>query len=152
MAYKRKKAAQIIFDVPSSSDLPERIQDVSERTGLSYSKLLQKWLTQEENVVGSKRREDDLLKWTRNIENQLNDLQRRMLELQGKPAGDEDPESERHDNQVYRQALLERIKSLRDEGTTLKKIAEQFNSEGVSTLTGTGQWYASSISHILKTR
>ena len=37
-------------------------------------------------------------------------------------------------------------------GITLKKIAETFNDEKVSTVSGTGKWYASSINNLMKSK
>jgi DNA invertase Pin-like site-specific DNA recombinase len=44
---------------------------------------------------------------------------------------------------------VRRIFQMRDDGTTLREIADTLNDEGVPTKRG-GEWYASTVSYILK--
>ena len=53
-------------------------------------------------------------------------------------------------NPNYRKTLIKRAQKLKKEGMTLKKIAETFNEEKVATMSGTGNWYPSSIANLLK--
>ncbi|MDR1622409.1 MAG: hypothetical protein LBS00_08555 [Synergistaceae bacterium] len=144
MVFKGKEQSQkkmSRIEVPS--DLSDRIQHVSEHTKLPYGELLQKWLKQEENVIAVERYKEDILQWKQHVEAQLIALQRQIFTLQGTPSSAGFNESE------YRRSLLKKIKNLRDQGMTFVKISEQFNDEGIATVTGTGKWYPSSISQFL---
>jgi predicted transcriptional regulator len=142
--FKRKTGIpQKTLKIEVPTELPGRIQNIAEQTKLSYSELLRKWIAQEENIINAEHYEEDLLKWRQHVEAQLIALQRQVFNLQRTSA------DEGIDEQEYRRTLLKKIKSLRDQGMTFVKISEQFNNEGIATVTGTGRWYPSSISQFL---
>jgi hypothetical protein len=126
----------VLLKVPFGSDLPERMKNVSEYTGLPYLRLLQKWLTQEEAQISILRhREEDLLK---RIETHLNVPETRITP---------EPQPEQ-DDKNYRQEIYQRIIELKAQGMTFLKIAQLFNDEKTPTFSGTGKWYPATISKI----
>ena len=139
----RGKGRKKVSRIEVSTDLSERMQHVAEYTKLSYSELLQKWLKQEENVIIVENYKEDILQWKLHVEAQLMGLQRQMLNLQGTS------ENEGFNENEYRRSLLKKIKTLREQGMTFVKSSEQFNDEGIATITGVGKWYPSSISQFL---
>jgi hypothetical protein len=149
MALKGRRTRKMInIEVPVNSDLPAKLENVSAQTRLSYYELLEKWLFLEEreNQVNAKHREEEFLKWTRQFEARLDDIQSQLFALWKKPEEEGGPSE-----QDYRRVLLQRIRNLRNEGMSFVKISEQFNKEGVPTVSGTGKWYPSSISQFLTT-
>jgi hypothetical protein len=46
-------------------------------------------------------------------------------------------------------ALLQRLQALQADGLSLQKIADRFNTEGVSTLSGKGRWQKGTIGNLL---
>ena len=143
MFKKREKAPQKMLKIEVPNELPDKMQNISEHMKLSYSDLLRKWIAQEEHVINAEHYEEDLLQWRQHIEAQLIAIQRQVFKLQKTSADEGINEDE------YRRSLLKKIKSLRDQGMTFVKISEQFNNEGIATVTGTGKWYPSSISQFL---
>ena len=150
MVYRRKLKNQpeiISLEVPLSSDLPSRIEKISEQTGLSLFNLFQKWVLQEESMIELVQRGKE--RTITNIGSQqdsdplLNpDVQESKETLEVNP----------NDGQNYRKMLLKRAIKLKKEGTTLKTIAETFNSENLPTVSGTGKWYSSSVAWLLSTK
>ncbi|MDR1873458.1 MAG: recombinase family protein [Synergistaceae bacterium] len=157
MAGRKKEkslAGPANFEIPQ--DLQDRLQNISERTQLSYQELLQKWLTQEENLADFQRSDDEdfnegLLKWKEDVDARLGDLQRQVSALWPSAAvGDVPaPKENASGRNTYRRTILRKIRSLRRKGMTFTDIARQFNEEGVATLSGTGKWYSGTISQIL---
>jgi hypothetical protein len=47
-------------------------------------------------------------------------------------------------------ALSRRAKRLSAQGVSWKAIAQRFNAEGVPTLSGIGQWYGSTVKHMIE--
>lgn len=47
-------------------------------------------------------------------------------------------------------AVLQRLRAMQAEGLSLQAIADRFNTEGVPTLSGRGQWQKGTISNLLK--
>jgi hypothetical protein len=130
--------------------LADRLQKISKATGLSDQELLQKWVIQEESnlhalqhYVGEKLGQSN---------DQSGEPQRVQKPRKKTSQLQETPESTGSDEAAdYRQTLLQRIQRMRQQGMTINQIASQFNEEGVATVSGTGKWYYSSISHILAT-
>ncbi|MDR1376823.1 MAG: hypothetical protein LBJ22_04870 [Synergistaceae bacterium] len=142
--FKRKEMApQKTLKIEVPNELPSKMENISELTKLSYAELLRKWVSQEENVLNAEHYEEDLLKWRQHVEAQLIALQRQVFNLQRTSA------DEGVDELEYRKTLLNKIKNLRNQGMTFVKISDQFNNEGIATVTGTGKWYPSSISQFL---
>jgi hypothetical protein len=149
MALRGKRTRKLInIEVPVDSDLPARLENVSTQTRLSYGELLEKWLFLEERDihVSAKHREEEFLKWTQQFETKLADIQSQLFALWKKPEDEGGPTE-----QDYRRVLLQRIRNLRNDGMSFVKISEQFNKEGVPTVSGSGRWYPSSISQFLTT-
>jgi hypothetical protein len=136
------------INVPIERNLFFRMERISERTGLSWNDLLSKWLFQEEALIA--------LLSTRAIPETseasnipcLNsaDVRNRPAEAEDEPRPhyNFDPKKPKD-----RKKLVKDIKTLRKSGMSLKKIAEVFNDGKISTLSGTGKWYAAAISRIL---
>ncbi|MDR2180798.1 MAG: recombinase family protein [Synergistaceae bacterium] len=140
--------------IPSGSDLPERMKKISALTGLSDYELLQKWLVQEESALNASRYYAETIQSNlrQNIAEQLRTL---LQEFRGtaKPKAAKEPqetkEAKPEETGEYRQTLLKRIQDMKNEGMSFVKIADQFNQEGVATVSGTGKWYPSSVFHLL---
>jgi hypothetical protein len=134
--------------IPSDSGLPARMEKISSLTGLSNYELLQKWLVQEESVLNVSRYyvETTQAKLQQNFAEQLRSVLHEFKKTpQSKAAIETTPEKSQDD----RQTLLQRIQNMRDEGMSFVKIADQLNQEGVSTVSGSGKWYASSVFQLL---
>ncbi|MDR1977255.1 MAG: recombinase family protein [Synergistaceae bacterium] len=137
------------IEIPSGSDLPERIKRVSTLTGLSNYELLRKWLAQEESTLNTSCYYAEMIQsQLQNMTEQLRDLLgksprsatgKTVIEKPMQKAALEDPEG-------HRRMLLEKMQSMKAAGMSLLKIAEQLNEEGVATISGTGKWYASTVS------
>jgi hypothetical protein len=137
----------VLLEVPTDSDLPARIEKISEQTGLSPLNLFQKWVLQEESLIGvlqsNKERLSDQTEACPDVS------------LEKIPAArEEDTEADAPapNGPDDRKRLLKRAIKLRKEGMTLKRIAETFNEEKVPTMSGTGKWYASSVTNLLSSR
>jgi hypothetical protein len=143
MFKKRETAPRKTIKIEVPNELPDKMQNISEHMKLSYSDLLRKWIEQEESIIHAETYEDDLLRWRQHVEAQLLALQRQVFKLQKESA------DEGGDEQEYRRSLLKKIQNLRDQGMTFVKISEQFNNEGIATVTGSGKWYPSSVSQFL---
>ena len=133
------------------SDLRSRIEKISEQTGLDFVNLLQKWVLQDESLIGLMRygegrtaekgeiRPDASLRENPDVP----DVQEREKE---KPA-EAGPASSN-----YRKTLVKKAANLKKAGTTLVKIAEIFNEEKLPTVSGKGKWYSSSIILLLNSK
>ena len=142
-AVKQKPEKIIIHNVPIGSDLQSRLEKISKQTGLSHANLIQKWILQEEFLIGlaryGKERETAQAKKNRKADRQqISDFSEQ-----------EETVVIDHGNPNYRKMLAKKAKKLKKEGMTLKKISETFNEEKVATVSGTGKWYTSSISWLL---
>lgn len=166
MVYKKKGKQQdrdydnaITIGVPLDSDLPKRLQRVSEQTGLLDHELLQKWLTQEESAIHVLQNHGEKIRLTlkQDVADQLTGLMQQMRrtfeQVQSKKlAGAREPVGElpgEDESGERRQALVARVADLRNQGMTLTKIADQFNAEKVPTLSGSGKWHPSTITMLL---
>jgi hypothetical protein len=149
MAVKKSEKSQnetILLEVPSGSDLSSRIEKISEQTGLSPLNLFQKWVLQEESLIGLIQRSK--AQTTEQAETRSPTSQQQIPDVQEQEEAPKiDPESP-----DYRKILVKRAKKLKKEGTTLVKIAEIFNEENLPTVTGRGKWYSSSITNLLKSK
>jgi hypothetical protein len=111
-----------LLEALTNSGLLSRIERISEQTGLSALNLVQKWVLQEESLIG--------------------------LMVRGKSNVTEPAEID-FNSPDYRKMLIKRAKKLRKEGMSLVKIAKIFNEEKVQTVSGKGKWYSSSVTNLL---
>ena len=136
----RKKVKQetqkIILDVPIDSDLPLRMEKISKQTGLSNLNLIQKWILQEESLVG-------LMLYGKGQET----VKTKPVSRNGRQKAST---ARKPKNADYRNMLIKKAKKLKKEGMTLKKISETFNNENIATVSGKGKWYTTSITWLLK--
>jgi hypothetical protein len=150
---KQENASGFEIQVPRDSDLPVRLQRISEATGFSDHELLGKWLTQEEsNLHALQHYVESHVRLPHDSPGPLNSVPQQPQKLSKKqPQTQEESEesTESDTGQDYRQTLLQRIQGMREKGMTYSKIASQFNEEGVATVSGTGKWYPSTISQLL---
>jgi hypothetical protein len=128
------ESRNIFQDISADSDLSLRIETISEQTGLSPLNLFQKWVLQEESLIGFMQ----CGKVQAAKQTEIPDVQ-----------VEEEVEKLDPDSPDYREKIVERVKKLKKEGTTLVKIAELFNEEKLPTVSGKGQWYSSSITWLL---
>jgi len=138
----------ITLDVPADSDLPSRLKKISKQTGLSPFNLIQKWVLQEESLAG-------LIRQTRIPTKAVTEMEKASSAKGRKKNAATEPKkspkaSKTPKNADYRNMLAKRVKKLKKEGMTLEKIAATFNDEKVATVSGTGKWYTSSISWLIK--
>ena len=125
----------ILLEVPLDSDLPLRLEKISEQTGLSFFNLLQKWVLQEEALIG--------------IVLCGKDPARQRIEAHPSVSKRAEVPLPEPSDPNYRKILIRRALKLKKRGMTLKNMAEKFNNEKVPTVSGTGKWYSSSISNLL---
>jgi hypothetical protein len=136
----------ILLKVPADSDLPLRIEKISEQTGLGALDLVQKWVLQEESLIGLIQRSRN--ETTEQSQNQPVVVTEHVSDVQQQ----EKSEEFNPDSPNYRKNLIKRVKKLKKEGMTLVKIAEIFNEEHVQTVSGKGKWYSSSIINLLNSK
>ena len=136
-----------LLEISSGSDLPLRLEKISEQTGLTFLELLQNWILQEESLINTIQQNDvPIPKQTEthpNIPDQKNPVAKRERPKTVPPEAS---------SLRYRTMLVKRAKRLKKAGMTLKKIAETFNDEKMPTVSGAGKWYASSIANLLKSK
>jgi hypothetical protein len=134
----------IFLEALADNDLSLRIEKISEQTGLSPLNLFQKWVLQEESLIGLVQRSK--AQTTEQVETRSQTSQQQVSDVQ------EQEEAPKIDTESpdYRKVLIKRAKKLKKEGATLVKIAEIFNEENLPTVTGRGKWYSSSITNLLK--
>jgi hypothetical protein len=148
MAAKKNVKSQIqpsVFEVPIDSDLPSRIKNISKQTGLNTVDLFQKWVLQEESLIGLMQNNKSQTKAPTKT-HIAPDTQKIPVQKQEKP------ETIDFDSPDYRKVLIKRANALKKEGMTLVKIAALFNEENLKTVTGKGKWYASSINNLLNSK
>ena len=127
-----------------SKDMVFRIMKIVEQTGLSPTDLVQKWILQEESMIGlMQSRKDQTIKQPKMA---ADTPVKKTVTVRKKGAKDVSLD---HKNPGYRKELVSKVKKLKKAGMTFKKIAETFNDEKVATISGTGKWYASSINILL---
>jgi hypothetical protein len=132
----------VLLEVPSGSDLPLRFQKISEQTGLSPLSLFQKWVLQEESLIG-------LIQGTKGQPSKRAKARPSVSSLKEPAfkAGLPDVDSPN-----YRKELVKIAAKLKKEGILLKKIAEIFNEEKIPTVSGSGKWYGSSVAWLLRSQ
>ena len=136
MALRRNVKNQdnaITIELPIDSDLLLRMEKISEQTGLSCLSLFQKWVLQEESMIG-------LMRYGKGQTAKKVEVGKKTSQRQT---------SDKTVDLNYRKTLAKRAKKLKKEGMTLKKIAEIFNEEKVATVSGIGKWYTSSIAWLM---
>jgi hypothetical protein len=147
---RRKKTEDapriILLEVPADSDLPLKITKISDQTGLSPLDLFQKWVLQEESLIGLIQRSKTQA--TEQAETRPVIAPQEVADL----TKQEKTAEINSDGSNYRKTLVKRAKKLKKEGMTLVKIAEIFNEDNVPTVSGTGKWYSSSISNLLSSK
>ena len=151
MAFKRgtKKPAKTIslLEVQSGSDLSVRLEKISGQTGLSPMSLLQKWILQEETLIGLMQRNKGPM--AEQAETSPDNDPKRNLDSKKKmskaiPSG--------YGSSNNREKLVKMASKLKKSGMALKKIAETFNEEKIPTISGVGKWYPGSINNLLKSK
>jgi hypothetical protein len=149
MALKKKEKSQnatITVEVPIGSDLPSRIKKISEQTGLDTLNLFQKWVLQEESLIGLMRPSGSQATEQPSTPavavSEEAPATRKLIETE-----EIDP-----DSPDYRKILIKIVKKLKKEGMTLVKIADIFNNEKVQTVSGKGKWYSSSVINLLNSK
>ena len=151
MVLKRdaKKTSKMIslLKIPSGNDLSVRLEKISEQTGLSPLSLLQKWIFQEETLIGLMQHNKEAM--TEQVGKCLDTAKQKNPDTQKKRAKAILSEPDKLNN---RKTLIKRAIELKKSGMSLKKTAETFNEENVPTVSGTGKWYASSISNLLSSK
>ena len=123
-----------------SADLLFRIKNIVEQTGISSPDLIMKWVFQEESWIGLMRSGKS---------NTTKPLMAAANSPIQKKKGANDVSLD-HKSPGYRKELAKRAKMLKKEGMAHNKIAQTFNDEKIPTVSGTGKWYASSVSNLLK--
>jgi len=134
---RRTKNPAKTLGIQPDSDLLVRLGKISEQIGLSPQDLLQKWVLQEETLIGIMQR----------CKGQTAEQAAHSNVAQTAKAAPLDSGSP-----DYRQMLVKKVKKLKKEGMTFKKIAETFNDEKVPTVSGTGNWYSSSVAWLLSAK
>jgi hypothetical protein len=164
---RRKKNAPdteqtLTISLPASSDLPERFRRLSEETGAEPHDLIEKWLDLEEKLSSVQRCLQDMVfsRWRLNVEAQAAELNKEFL--QSDDAANEKeirpqkkPVSPKTKTRVVApetglgETVLKKVEALKAQGMTLRAIAQSLNTDRVPTLSGRGEWYASTLSRFL---
>ena len=150
MAFKRVKKNTTktipLLEIQPDGNLQARIEKISERTGLSTHDLFQKWILQEETLIGIIRNNKSM---EEKAETSRDDKPQRKPVARRKST-----ESVLTDTSSlnYRKTLIKMAMKYKKDGMTLKKIAETFNEEKVLTVSGAGKWYSSSIANLMKAK
>ena len=142
-----KKQAAALLEIPQGSDLPIRIMNISEQVSLSPSDLIHKWVLQEEAMIG-------LMQLMQPGKKQVEKQPKvRQAKTRRADAAEETEraaaDSPKRNKQNYRNMLVKKAKQLKKEGMTLNKIADTFNAENISTISGAGKWYSSSVANLM---
>jgi len=150
MAFKRakKNTTKIIslLEIQLDGSLQARIEKISKRTGLSTHNLFQKWILQEETLIGIMRSNKSMEEQT---ETSRDDKPQRKPVVRRKSTESVLSDT---DSLNYRKTLIKMAMKYKKDGMTLNKIAETFNNEKVLTISGTGKWYSSSVANLLKVK
>jgi hypothetical protein len=125
---RKHEATVPLADLKISAELCEQLKRTLEETGLTVDDLVEICLQQINLIV----------KRTKETTPSL-------------PKPDETSKSD-SDRLEYREVLVEKAEKLKNEGMSLVRIADIFNEEKLSTLSGNGKWYPSSIGMLLKRR
>ena len=146
----RKKNVQqdskiITPDIPLNGDLLLRVKKISKQTGLSHQDLIQKWVLQEELQIGLILHGKGQFTAEAKVSPKAVRQQTPVAKKKGAPKASASQKKDK-----YRKKLVQKVKKLKNDGMTLKKIAEAFNDKKVPTVSGAGKWYTSSISWLLK--
>jgi hypothetical protein len=143
------KSQAVLIDIQEAGDLTLRLEKVAEQTGLSPMNLLQKWILQEETLIGLMQQHN---------KNQITSQAQTKVGAtpQQKPATKRAKKDvaplDPNDPNYIRKALIERVMELKNDGMAYTKIAQALNDEKAPTLSGTGKWYASSVTNLLKSK
>jgi hypothetical protein len=145
-AIKKQTETASILEIPADSDLPLRIKTIAEQTGLSPLNLFQKWVLQEEAMIGLMRHVEAMEAMNADAE------QQQISGAQKRKEPQKATETSPADNKNDHKALLKRAQKLQKSGMTLRKIADIFNEENLPTLSGKGKWHASALVRFLKSK
>ena len=137
----KKEGNSITLDVLIDADLLLRLAKISKQTGLAHKNLIQKWVLQEETLIGITQKA--------RLAEISPKAARRVSQKTSGVKGQEKNASAGAKRLAYKSALAKRVKKLKKEGMTLKKIVETFNEEKVPTVSGAGKWHTSSITWLL---
>jgi hypothetical protein len=142
------QSGTLTFQVPTDSDLSSRIERISAQTGLNTADLFQKWVLQEESLIGLMQHGESPIAEPKQNETRPDTSTQQLLGVQEqKETLEVNPDSPN-----YRKELVKRIKKLKEERMPLIKIAQLFNEENVQTISGKGKWYSSSITNLLNSK
>jgi len=130
-----------------SDELLFRIMKIVEQTGISPPDLILKWVLQEETLIGVMQGNKKPMAEQAETRPDVGVQKASAAQKKRAEVAPPDPGSPN-----YRKALIKRAQKLKKEGMTLKKIAETFNEEKVATMSGTGNWYSSSIANLLNSK
>jgi hypothetical protein len=134
-------------------DLSARLQKISEQTGLSSHNLLQKWILQEESLIGLMQhgqRGQEQKGHAVEHEEARPEVSRQPVSASRKRK--EAQKADLHGSEDYRETLAKRAMELKKEGMTLAQIAKVFNEENIQTLSGNGKWNAGPLARFLNAK
>jgi hypothetical protein len=161
MARKREIKTQtetiFPFEIPVSGDLTARVQKISEQTGLSPLNLFQKWILQEESLIGLMQQVRGG-KEQKTQKEQIAERKETPVKIARQPASisrkrkEAQKTNDPRDGEQYQKTLIQRAMKLKKEGMTFVKIAEIFNAENVQTMSGRGKWYPASLVRLLSSK
>jgi hypothetical protein len=147
----KSQGSTVTQEISIDGGLLSRIEKISEQTGLNTSNLLQKWILQEESLIG-------LMRNGEGQTTEKGELRPDASLQQNSDAPDvqeqekEEPAEAGPASPKYRKTLLKRALKLKEKGTALVKIAEIFNEEKLTTISGKGKWHGSSITLLLNSK
>ncbi|MDR1874957.1 MAG: recombinase family protein [Synergistaceae bacterium] len=150
----KDQAEVVLLEVPADSELPGKLEKISEQTGLSPLDLFRKWVLQEESLIGVLQSGALQSGALQSSEDRLSDEDEACDAFCPKTARENGAKADfpAPGSPEYRKLLVNRVMKLKNEGMTLTRIAATFNEEKVPTVSGAGKWYSSSITNLLNAK
>jgi hypothetical protein len=147
MARKKVTEDQTKTVIPFDSELLHRMEKISNQTGLSNNDLLQKWILQEESLIGLMQHSKAPAPKEAKEKAAKPSVSPRKASTVKEKSAKAIPNVA--DSSAYRKAVIKKAEKLKKIGMTLKEIANTFNEQKVATMSGAWKWYASSINILL---
>jgi hypothetical protein len=124
-----------------SDELAFRIMNIAGQTGISPPDIILKWVLQEESWIGLNKISKGEAKQSKMAVDKTVQKSKNGKDV-----------SSAHNKPIKFNALLtlKTAVALKKKGMSHKKIADSFNEKNIPTVSGTGKWYASSVSNLLK--
>jgi hypothetical protein len=150
MARKKITKDQTKSAIQLDNEQSNRMEKISNQTGLSQDDLLQKWILQEESLIGLMQKSNAPTPKEAKEKAAKPSVSTRKASTAKEKSAKAIPNAA--DSSAYRKTVIKKVERLKKIGMTLKEIANTFNEQKVVTMSGSGKWYASSVKNILNSK